>query len=663
MEAYTDNELVASSKLVNNLKNLTESIEITEDTEGEEFSLPIYPFPEEPPEIDKPTPTRLRNDFGGGTPTASTSATGDNNTDALLSGVEWLSNDITYAFTDNFANDYEADYGNSENDPNVYSTHEASYEPLNTAQEDTARMWYSMYENISDLQMTELMGESDRDATMRFGLSEDPATAYAYYPNNFYPEGGDSWYNLNNYNTPEMGNYAFSTFGHEIGHAFGLRHGHETGGVSNTAMNSDRDSSEFSIMTYSSYVGHDREALPYRTNESVGLPQSPMMYDIAAIQHMYGADFDTNSGDTEYTFSTDTGEMSIDGVGQGTPAGNRVFRTLWDGNGTDTYNFSNYATDLSISLEPGSWSDLDVNGDNQKAKLNAGHDGTGYYNPDSVVYARGHVFNALQYDGDTRSLIENATGGSGNDSIAGNETDNLLQGAVGNDTISGKTGNDDLMGGYGNDLLSGDVGNDTLDGGHNNDTLNGGSGEDDLSGGSGNDILMGLADNDILMGDAGKDNLNGGSGNDYLEGGAGTDKLKGAGNHDAIYGGSDRDIMFGGGGRDTLNGESGVDVVRGEGGPDILYGGAERDILFGGADRDIFVLSTTSNTQDSDVFRDFELDSDRLGISDASVIRDLSVMNNSTDTASIIRDGNGELVAVIPGITDVTLGDFDFTLV
>ena len=652
MEAHTDTNSVANNKLIDSLNNSEESTKIAEN---EEQGLPLYPFPDEPVELEQPLLIRQPNAFGGGTSTSNVTATETNNIDGLLYGVKWQSNDITYGFTDDFTNDYESNYPD-------YSNFENGFEALNTTQEDVARYWYSMYENVSDLNMTELDGEEDRDATMRMAESNRPNTASAYYPTGHFA-GGDSWYNPNDYNTPEIGDYAFATFGHELGHAFGLKHGHETEGVADTAMDEDRDSSEFSIMTYRSYVGHDKEALPYYTNESVGFPQSPMMYDIAAIQHMYGADFDTNSGDSEYTFSTTTGEMFIDGEGQGTPVANRIFRTLWDGDGTDTYNFSNYTTNLNLSLEPGDWSDLDVNGNNQRARLNAGYDGTGIYNPDSIVYSRAHVFNALQHDGDTRSLIENATGGSGNDSIAGNETDNLLQGAVGNDTISGKTGNDNLMGGYGNDLLSGDIGNDTLDGGNNNDTLNGGSGEDDLSGGSGNDILMGLADNDILMGNAGKDNLNGGSGNDYLEGGAEIDKLRGAGNHDVLYGGGDRDILFGGGGRDTLNGESGKDVIRGEGGPDILNGGVERDMIFGGTGRDIFVLPTTSNAQDSDVFRDFELDSDRLGISDVSVIKDLSVMNNSTDTASIIRDGNGELVAVIPGITDVTLGDFNFTLV
>ena len=40
--------------------------------------------------------------------------------------------------------------------------------------------------------------------------------------------------------------------------------------------------------------------------------------------------------------------------------------------------------------------------------------------PADIVQARGNVFNALQFQGDTRSLIENAVGGSGNDHLVGN---------------------------------------------------------------------------------------------------------------------------------------------------------------------------------------------------------------------------------------------------
>ena len=60
------------------------------------------------------------------------------------------------------------------------------------------------------------------------------------------------------------------------------------------------------------------------------------------------------------------------------------------------------------------------------------------------------------------SVIENAIGGGGDDSITGNDANNVLRGSWGNDTLSGGIGNDTLVGGIGQDRLTGDVGNDVF---------------------------------------------------------------------------------------------------------------------------------------------------------------------------------------------------------
>ena len=69
--------------------------------------------------------------------------------------------------------------------------------------------------------------------------------------------------------------------------------------------------------------------------------------------------------------------------------------------------------------------------------------------------------------------IENVTGGSGNDTLLGNDADNdLLGGANGGaDTLNGRGGADNLAGGSGNDILIGGAGNDTMNGGNNLDTF------------------------------------------------------------------------------------------------------------------------------------------------------------------------------------------------
>ena len=119
--------------------------------------------------------------------------------------------------------------------------------------------------------------------------------------------------------------------------------------------------------------------------------------------------------------------------------------TLWDGGGNDTYDFSGYATNLSVNLNPGAWTTISAT---QLAALGYSH------------YAAGNIANALLYNGNTASLIENAIGGSGADTMVGNGADNHLTGGAGNDTLDGGAGNDTLVGGKGDDRLIGGSGDD-----------------------------------------------------------------------------------------------------------------------------------------------------------------------------------------------------------
>ena len=80
--------------------------------------------------------------------------------------------------------------------------------------------------------------------------------------------------------------------------------------------------------------------------------------------------------------------------------------------------------------------------------------------------------------GDSLFGIENVSAGLGNDTLIGNNVDNLLHGGSGNDSLSGAEGNDTLYGGNDNDILFGGDGADLLDGAGGNDTLTGGAGED-----------------------------------------------------------------------------------------------------------------------------------------------------------------------------------------
>jgi serralysin len=224
-------------------------------------------------------------------------------------------------------------------------------------------------------------------------------------------------------------------------------------------------------MTYRSYEG---ASLGGYTNEAGGYAQTFMVNDIAALQAMYGANFGHRSGNTVYRWDADTGELTINGVGQGTPYSNRVFMSLWDGGGEDMINLSDYSGGVMLDLRAGGQS---VFATGQLARLGSGE------------YASANLYNPMLYNGDLRSLIENARGGAGADTITGNVKANDLYGMGGRDVLIGLGGRDTLVGGNARDVLKGGAGDDRLKGGAHNDKLIGGKGDDVMTGGGGADVF------------------------------------------------------------------------------------------------------------------------------------------------------------------------------
>ncbi|MGL4637480.1 MAG: M10 family metallopeptidase C-terminal domain-containing protein [Beijerinckiaceae bacterium] len=571
-----------------------------------------------------------------GTATASNVA----NTDALISGYKWAGSNLTFALPA-----ISALYSGY-----MPSTDETGSFAAVTGQLATGiRTAMAHISAYTGLTITETRNAGT--ANMLLGRTGDTGTAHAYYPDGYF-KGGDVWFGLSaDLNAPAVGNYAYMTALHEIGHALGLKHAHtfiggvniyeDDSGVTNAPVAANRDSLEFTVMTYRSHIGQDLAVFDYYTNEDASFPQTLMMYDIAALQQMYGADFTTNATDSNYTFNIVNGEMSINGVSEGALAGNRVFRTVWDGGGVDTYDFSNYSANQSIDLTPGNWSLFSTL---QRADLGSGN------------YARGNVFNALQFGDDLRSLIEHAKGGAGNDAIIGNQTANALYGNQGDDAIEGRSGNDYLEGGFGNDTLDGGADNDILSGGAGNDTFFvdsnldliyeiAGEGTDTVNTtaaftqldaantlenmtytGTASGTLYGNALGNVLTGGINSDNLNGFFGVDILYGGDGNDFLyideqdfmNGGAGYDAVYiqtivgtvlnvGLSQVEFVVGYTGNDVLNGSTSTVTVAllGGGGADVLRGGSANDYLYidsldtvvdaGGGNNDVIVVYNDNN--------------------------------------------------------------------
>ncbi len=93
-------------------------------------------------------------------------------------------------------------------------------------------------------------------------------------------------------------------------------------------------------------------------------------------------------------------------------------------------------------------------------------------------------------------------GGSGADTLTGDDGADILLGGSGSDRLYGAGGNDLLCGGSGPDTLFGGAGDDTLDGASGPDRLTGGPGADRFMGGSGKDVAtdVSVADGDTVDG-------------------------------------------------------------------------------------------------------------------------------------------------------------------
>jgi serralysin len=342
-------------------------------------------------------------------PYTRTTQTGDQTVDGLLHTWKWAEQTLTFSFPTS-ASQYGSDYS-AANEP----AH--GFQAMNATQKAAIREILEQVEGFTNMHFREVTETTSTHGTLRWGetttiYDAETTSAWGYRPGRPGELGGDAWYNLSPpnamYDSPDMGNKPYVTFMHELGHQLGLKHPQQT--MNFGAMPEAYDNRNYTVMSYSRIGGN---------------VQTFMQKDIAALQHMYGANYDHNSGDTTYKWNPSTGEITINGAtSKGAPTVNKVLMTLWDGGGNDTYDFSAYTTALKVDLTPGGWTSL----------------GTQH-----ITGALGNIANAMLYKGDARSLIENVKGGAGNDTIVGNQAANRLDGGEGADTLTGGAGNDTFV--------------------------------------------------------------------------------------------------------------------------------------------------------------------------------------------------------------------------
>jgi serralysin len=275
--------------------------------------------------------------------------------------------------------------------------------PLTTAQIAAVQASLGQYSEVANITFVQVNpGGTTDDATILAGAyssKTDGAGAYAMYPGSA-ATAGDINLNNTSVSTTSLPDGSYSSFAvlHELGHAIGLAHPGDYNAAAGVVFNYEnsaaniQDDHQYSVMSY-----FDESST---TSSYDSYPDTLMLYDIYAVQQLYGANMSTRATDTVYGFHSNAGAV-YDFASNTTPA-----FSIWDGGGSDTIDASGYAQAQTLDLHDGTFSSIGGLSGNVSIAFNA--------------------------------TIENAIGGSGADTIIGNAVSNVLTGGAGADIFSFK---------------------------------------------------------------------------------------------------------------------------------------------------------------------------------------------------------------------------------
>jgi fermentation-respiration switch protein FrsA (DUF1100 family) len=273
------------------------------------------------------------------------------------------------------------------------------------------------------------------------GERGDPLAGDVFIANNYDADGGNT-----------HGTDGWFTIVHEIGHALGLKHPFE--GIHQLPV--EEENTQYTVMTYTAKgvtgidFGHEEGSciahFPFDK-----FPDAFQLYDVAALQALYGANTDYASEADRYDLSslTDNGDYTL----------------IWDAGGNDTIDLSGTTKENKIFLAEGKLSSVDIDSTEEQIErtvenyLLQGCSEAEVREWVESVYSDPDVQQYLYTGEDTLSiaqgvLIENVVTGSGDDIIYGNSLDNLIVSGEGNDWIYLSDGGYDIvMGGRGNDKV------------------------------------------------------------------------------------------------------------------------------------------------------------------------------------------------------------------